>query len=472
MTNGRSREQPHEWAERRVVDHEFELGDHQSRIEEIEDRLRQVFPTPNTQTGGAQRMLLEVPRPASILAIGARGQQTTDGRPVGPGGFGLATEENLGVRVRGRTCVSTDGLTIVHGIDSMRLLTHADLGVGATGPLRIGTNEGGVEITAGSVQTINPAFTVVPSQPIPAAPTVDTATPRSGTETAVHVWDGIWAGLRTTAWAFQQWQMRGTSVSAPSIAPQVARIGRTILSGLSAWRARLAGAIAAAEITSPGEMAAILGPSVQIHAAGGVNITARGGAEMFGGTKASCSSPVKAELRGGVSAAVYSPVQASCYGVAGAKLKSEGVAEVSGRYVVAKGSYCEMQGRTSAALTSAGDVAVIALEKALIDAPRTVVKADHFFVGANRTAEICAQEVMTRAERTNYVHSDQEVRVEAGRKIDLKVEQAHVKVFGNRIEVDPGGRSALHVERGALSYGTVLRITASGTTIRNRCNLG
>ena len=56
-----------------VVAHEFELADHTSRLDELEDRLSTSFPTPDTPSGGAQRFRFGVPSPATVLTLGARG---------------------------------------------------------------------------------------------------------------------------------------------------------------------------------------------------------------------------------------------------------------------------------------------------------------------------------------------------------------------------------------------------------------
>ncbi len=460
-----------------VLDHEHELLDHQSRIDHLEDRLEQVFPIANTPAGATQRFLLEVPHPRTVFAMGAIGNDTDYSRAVGPGGFGLETTQSLGVHVGTRTCIDTDGLTVVHSGGAVRLLTRTDFGLASSGALCIGTNEGPIEISAGSVVVPDPDFTVVPSRSIPEAPpTVDTATPRSGVETAESVWDSVWYGARNAAWGFQRWQARGGTVSAPSIAPRAARITRSVLSSLSAWRAAIQAAIGVVEAAASrlGADTAVFGPSsVRIHADGGVRIGTPAAAEMFGGVKVGCSSPVKAELRGGVSAAVYSMVSASCYGVAGAKLKSEGVAEVSGRYVVAKGSYCDIQARTSAGLTSAGDATVQAARQVMLHAPVVCLTADHFVVGVNETADIRSQQdVVSHAGRTNTVKSDQRLELEGGQEAELKVNRTRVKLRNDNIELAPGAGDKLTVDRHSFSYGNIIRSARSGTTIRGRCNLG
>ncbi|MBX3275795.1 MAG: hypothetical protein KF729_36395 [Sandaracinaceae bacterium] len=457
-----------------MVDHEFELGDHQSRIEEIEDRLRQVFPAPNTQTGGAQRAILEVQRPYSVLAIGARGLLATEGRPIGPGGVGIETEEHLGVHVRGHACIDAEGLTIVHSSDPMHLLTQSTLSLASVDALRVGTNLGDIEISAGSVQPRDPHFTVAPSTPIDPMPEIDTATPRTLSERIESGWDSVWHTCRLGATAFQRYEERRTGrVSPPSIAPTVVRLTRSVLSRVSVLRAAASVAAHAVELALDAVAAEVEGPRVRIHGDGGVHIATPGGADMFGGTKVSCSSPGKAELRGGLSAAVYSPVSASCYGVAGAKLKSEAVAEVSARYVVAKGTWCEMQSRTATGLTSAGDVTVQADRNVTMEAPTIAVQADQFHLGANDVVQIASDtNVITYAHRTNTIRSDEDVQIEAERSIEQTVSRTHLKIRNETIEMTPGAGDKLTVARHSLTYGNIIRSARNGTTIRGRCNLG
>ncbi len=471
MTNGR--EQPHEWAEREVIDHEVELDEHQSRLEELEDRLNRALPVADTPRGGAQRAFFEVPTPASVFAIGARGMQAASGRPVGPGGFGLETEANLGAHVGGSTCIDTDGLTIVHSVGPARWLTQADLGIASIGPLRIGTRDGDVEISAGSVPAPDPAFTVIPSQPIPRPPNVDTEAPRSATERVRHGWTSLWHTARQIAWLFEKGAAASTVTTAPSHAPRAMRAVQARLRDLASLHQVFATAWAVAEgLSMVFDEEPLQGPEVRIHGDGGVTIETRGHAEMYGHLKSACTSPIKAEVRGGVSAGVYSAGQASCFGMLGAKLKSEGVAEVSARFVAVKATHAELQGRRAVAITSGSHVLVDAFDYVHVEAPDITMACDHVEVGANRSASIAAERVSTHATQTNTVKSDRGVQVEAGRQIELKVDRVSMRVQNDRVVVNPGGRHALRVTRGTLEYGTVVRVTSHGTTIRGHVDLG
>src|SRR5262245_11374733 len=123
-----------DYAEELVLEHEAELEDQQSRLEQLEDRLEAVLPIANTPQGAAKRLVLEVPTARTVFSIGARGAQ----RPIGAGGFAFETDKSLAAHVGLGTCVDTDGLTIVHSGGAARILTQSDFGLAASGPLRIG----------------------------------------------------------------------------------------------------------------------------------------------------------------------------------------------------------------------------------------------------------------------------------------------------------------------------------------------
>lgn len=459
-----------------VADHERELLDQQSRLDLLEDRLNAALPIANTPQGGAQRFMLEVPLPRTVFSVGAVGKNTSYSRAIGPGGFGLETAESLGVHVEGGTCIDTDGLTVVHSGGPARLFTQADLGIASAGPIRVGTQEGSIEITAGWVSAPDPEFTVVPSMPIPKGESlaVDTASPRSAISRDRTGWDRVWKTLRGAAKIFGNIEAWGSTVGS-SIAPKSVQKAQKVLSHLSTWRslATTAWSVASEAGSVLGADSPFHGPNkVRIHADDGVDITTPAKASIFGERSVSCSSPLSAELRGGFSAGVYSPVSASCYGVGEAKLKSEGIAEVSGRYVIVKGHYCEVQSQKAAAFTAGGDIAIKSLAHTLLEGKSITANTDELLIGANELAELRSDVVFTGAERTNTVKSSQDVVVEAGKKVDIKVEDAHVEVHPDRVAIKPGGTNVLNVQRGAMSYGNILRVTESRTTIRGECSFG
>lgn len=464
------------------IDDAAELAEHEGRLDQIEDRLSTTFPTPDTKAGAAQRFRFEVPTPASVWTLGARGSAASEGSAIGPGGFAVRTVENLAAEILTDTIIDTAGATTVHSDGAARLLSLEDLGLSGRSGVFVGTVDGDIDLTAGHVAHTDPAFTVAPSMDVPDPTDVDTAGPRASTEGAMAIWDPIWTGItygmigRTLLRWFAGWVDPPGGRSPPSIEPHAGSIIQTSMTVLGMLRkavepaveAALAAAEPAYEDSESDEA------KVHVHGAGGVRVTSPEKTRMFGQKGAKVDSPMGATLAGGLSAAVKSPIVAKVFGGMMAALQSEGVVKVDGRLAVMSGDYAEVKGKEAASLTSANHSTVASGHHVALDAP-TVAIGGSSYVDASS------------GERTR-VSSRLAVELDAGERIQSTVEQAQVTLEregvsvahqsakvdvsdSDGIRLDPGGGMHLTIDREGMRA-RMLRFTRGEVTLRGRINLG
>ncbi|MCA9607920.1 MAG: hypothetical protein KC619_20060 [Myxococcales bacterium] len=457
-----------------------ELGEHESRLDELEDRLSATFPAPDTQAGAAQRFRFEVPTPSTVFTLGARGSSTSDGQAIGPGGVAFRTVESLAAEIRLNAILDVAGVTTFHSDGGARLLTLADLGLSGDTGVRVGTQTGDVELTAGHVGHPDPSFTVVPSMDVPPPAEVDTAGPRSATESSRGVWDAVWTGIKVadTAQSVYEWFTSfvdpPVGYSPPSIEPHAARVIQGALVALSVFRGMVVpaieAAVSAAEAAQGGESSE---PMVRVHGAGGVEVSSPEKVRLFGIGGAKLDSPSSASVAGGLSAKLESPTKAQVYGGLMAALKSEVVAKVSARFALLSGEYAEVKGKEAAAVSSNKDTTIAGGQNVVIDSRCVAVGGTYVHASSH---------VETK------VSSSQSVKIEGGRQVESKVENAKVTVdpggvciehLGAKIDVnddggiriDPGGGMHLRIDRTGMRS-RLLRFTRGEMTLRGRVNLG
>ena len=460
-----------------------ELLEHRPRFGGSSGDLTTTYPTADTPVGPAQRVRIAIPTPSSVMTLGARGLGTSEGKPLGPGGFALRTVENLAAEIHGHTILDTDGFTTIHSDGAARFLSMTDLGLSGREGVYVGTISGDIDLTAGHVSHGDPEFTVAPSMEVPPATDIDTASPRGVVERSRSIWNAIWAGLAVQAGGSGMWGMFASWIdppggrSSPSVEPHASRTIQKCMNALAFLRGAVVPAIeAAAAAAAPSyEDTESSESKVNLHGAGGVYVTTPQKASVFGAMGVAVDSPIKAYLRGGLNASVKSPIEAKLYGGMLAAIKSEGVAKVSGRYASMSGEYAEVRGKQAAGLTSEQHTAISSLDVVAIDGTSVAI-------GGSLAVDASAGDRLELSSRRN-------VQITGGQRLQAKVERseltleadgaslangaAKVDVSGdNGIRLDPGGGMYLQVDNGNLRVGAVARIRRGEVTLRGRCNLG
>ncbi len=419
--------------------HEFQIAEQRDRLARVEQALAR----PATALGGAQRLLLHVPAPASLLTLGAPGAAGAESKPLGPAGIALRTIENLGAEIQGDTILDTTGRTIVHSGGEGRLLTGSDLGLASNQHVRVGSGAGNIEITAGEAGFADPSFTVMPARAVPPAPEVDTGAPRRGTETFKAAWGTVWTGIKMASNARQMVSGLVSGASPPSIAPQAARILQTADRVIQGLRTAFEIAMHAAEALDQdgGDEGGGSDPEVKIHGAGGVTVTTPKAVSAFGALGVKLSTPNKAAVAGGVSAALESGCHAKVFGVMGAALKSDGFVKVTAPYVGISGDYAELKSARGSALTSLGEVSIKANVAVAMDAPQVAVAADNLQLAGNHVAELRSEVVTVNATRRVDVRASERVDVQADQALELRVSGSRIEADGSSIKLRQGGFS-------------------------------
>ena len=446
---------------------EFELADHQSRLDDLEDRLNVVYPTPDTPSGGAQRVRIDVPVPWSVLTVGAQGTAASDGHAIGPGGFGLRTDEHLGLQIKGRTCLDTDGLTIVHAKEPLRFLSQAAVGVAAKAGVQVGTDEGDVEITAGQVAATDPAFTVVPSMAIPDDPGVNTGSPRRTTEGQASSLSGLWTGLSAAA-AVRTWSSFISSasltsgVAAGTLSARVAAVASVVRTAVTTFTAAEAAAHGAAMLFDIREPPSTDDPKVKIHGAGGVSITTPSKVSAFG-ESVSLAARTAASLKAAWYVSIKSAGYASLYGGAAASVAAEGPAGVKSYAGAAtlSGKYADVSAKQTAAVRSDGVTMLSAKESLSMESPRVAIGATEVSMSGAEHIEVEGDVVLTWARRQNHVMSDETVRVTANEKIEVHVEGQGVEAERQKITLDAGGSIPLEITPNSIRASSKFHLTDS-----------
>lgn len=448
------------------------------RLDELEDGLRLEYPTAETPGGGAQRLRLEVPTPWSLMTIGARGTGASDGRAVGPGGFALMTVESFGAEIQGNTCIDTDGLTIVHSIGAARVLTQENLGVASSAAMRLGTTEGHIELTAGEVPVHDPAFKVIPSMAVPAAPDVDTATPRGPTESAKSAAGAIWDGLEV-AGGINTWlgfvldgMPLSSGVAAGTLLARVAGVINLFRTGVAMINAGVAAAAAVSDVSSM-DRERSSAPAVKLHGAGGVKLTSPEGISAFG-NELSLTARQTASLKASAKVSIKSAGYASFYGGLVTSISSEGPATLKSTLNAAtvSGKYADVSGKDTAVVRSKKLVGVIAGQKFALESP-TVVMGGGEYVGVSSgdMVQLEAPFVHSAARRQNTVSSTQKVVVKGDREVQLESGSAKMTVKDGEFRIDPGAGKTLIVDRQSLRFLT-FRVEGSRTRIRGPVDIG
>lgn len=453
-------------------------NDVEQRLDDLEEGLRVEYPTPETPGGGAQRLRLEVPEPWSLMTIGARGIGASDGRAVGPGGFGLMTTESLGAEIHGSTCIDTDGLTIAHSLGAARLLTQENLGVASSAAMRLGTTEGHIELTAGEVPVHDPAFRVIPSMAVPSAPDVDTAAPRGPTESAKSAAGAIWDGLEV-AGALNTWigfvldgMPISSGVAAGTLLGRVAGVINLFRTGVAMINASIAAAAAVYDVSSVDQERSSA-PAVKLHGAGGVKLTSPQAISAFG-NELSLTARQTASLKAAAKVSVKSAGYASFYGGLVTSISSEGPASLKSTLNAAtvSGKYADVSAKETAVVRSNKLVGVIAKEKFALESP-TVVMGGGEYVGVSSgdMVQVEAPFVHTMARRQNTVSSTQKVVVKGDREIQLESGSAKMTIKDGEFRIDPGAGKTLTVDRQSLRFLT-FRVENSRTRIRGPVDIG
>lgn len=454
-----------------------ELNEHADRLGGLEDRLRGSFPTPDTPAGAAQRIRLAVPTPESVVTIGARGTATSEGRAIGPGGIALRTVENLGIEVHGAACIDADGLTITHSLGAMRLLTQADLGIASTGAMRLGTEHGNLELTAGQVVAIDPGFTVVPDMDVPDAPEVDTAGPRSSTESTYTGQDVAWrahdAASAISTWASLHKSGLTSGVAAGTVSARTAAILNLVRAswtlGEGFWDSCVA---AAGALEARAEPADSHDPAIKLHAAGGIKLMTPSKVSIFGRNGVSVSTLWKASIKGAWEASLKSIGNAKVYGVLGVSIKSLGLVGIKGKATSVAGKLVELKADNVAAVSSKQSIVVQAKEKAGINAPDLGLGGAHVHASAENELTLHSKEVVR-------VQSDAQIEIAAAEQIDAHADQeialhvgdTRVEINGDRVRMTAGTQLELTVEPGSIGAGAVT-FRRNETVIRGRVMLG
>jgi len=473
MTNGRTDD-----AGAAMVEHEFELADHQSRVDELEDRLNVVYPAPDTPVGGAQRARLAVPSPACVLTVGARGTAASDGGPIGPGGIAMRSSENLGIEVLGSTVVDTDGLTVTHSVGAVRLLTQADVGIGAADAIRVGTDRGNVEITAGRVHAPDPGFTVVPDQDVPdGPPEVDTAGPRSDTESRYSASSIAWrvhdAASALSTWASIHKSGVTSGVAAGNVSARVAgvmggvRAGWTLCEGVwdSVWGASVAADLRPDPL-APDE------PVVKIHGGGGVKVLTPHKVSVFGATAVGLSSLHKVSIKGAWDASLKSIGNAKVYGVLAVAIKSLGAVGIKGKVVSSAGDFVEMKAKQIAAVSSKKDAILQAKEKASVNASQVSIGGGSVHVSGDDVLTLHSKDrVELEAEAQAEIAGTDSVEVRSDTEILIHAGDGRIEVDDSKVRLNAGTQLDLRVEPGSVEIGCA-SIKRNEVVIRGTVRLG
>jgi len=447
-----------------------ELDDHQHRLE----RLEQAFPTPDTPQGGAQRARIHIPTPDSLLTVGARGSNATRGRAEGPGGVSLYTVENFATEIHGATILDTDGNTIIHSGERVCLVAEAESAFSTNANLRIGTLDD-IEITAGGAGFTDPAFTVRPSMDVPDPPEVDTASPRSGTETMKSAWSGVWRAWSINAalssWAsFLNSSTEGVQGAAleRSAATALGVVRASVTLGEALWDT-LMGLGAAFDDPHSAETSE---PKIKMHAAGGISMTSPAKISAFSEDSVSIGAPYSCSLKGGWKASLSSGGNAKVFGIASATVASKGVVGVKGKVVGTKGDFIESKAKRAASLTTDGKLLLQAKDEAVLDGDKVAVAGNEVAVGAAQRVDISAKsgQVDVKGERRVRVQSPGDVLVEGDQSVQLRQGRATVAVDNDQVEMRAGSTSVI------VSSGTVsvhgLTVRQGEVRIRGRCNFG
>lgn len=453
-----------------------DLSDMQHRLDDLEDRLHVEYPVPDTCGGAAQRVRIEVPAPRSLLTVGARGNATSEGSPLGPGGIALRTVESFGAEIKGRACIDTDGLTIFHAVDSARLLTQADLGIASSAALRVGTTEGNIEITAGEVPVNDPAFTVDPSMAVPDAPEVNTASPRRPTESqktavgAMFTAIDVASALRTFHSVFKNGL--ATGVAAGTVSAQVSGLLGLLRAAVTAGEVIWDGLLAAAEfVDSDHDYSPPSDPAVKVHGAGGIALTTPEKVSIFAGNAISLGSPHKISIAGGWKATLKSAGNAKLYGVLSTTVQSEGAVGIKGRVVSVSGDYAELKADQTIAVVSKGGALVQAKTKLAVNAPDTAIGATNLYLSARDELRCEADFIVADAKTQHNVWSGQkvslnaphvEIQTQGGMKLDIRERTA---------TFDSGGATRLVIDPERCQVFGV-RVERSRTRIRGNVDLG
>lgn len=454
-----------------------ELNEHADRLGDLEDRLRGSFPTPDTPVGAAQRIRFAVPTPESVVTIGARGSATSEGRAIGPGGVALRTVENLGVEVHGAACIDIDGLTITHSLGSMRLLTQADLGIASAGAMRLGTDQGNLELTAGHVGAQDPRFSVVPDMDVPDAPEVDTAGPRSSTESTYTGQDVAWrahdAASAISTWASLHKSGLTSGVAAGTVSARTAAILSLVRAswtlGEGFWDSCVAAASAFAARAEPADSD---DPAIKLHGAGGIKLTTPSKVSLFGRNGVSLSTLWKASIKGGWEASLKSIGNTNVYGVLGVSIKSLGLVGIKGKAASVAGKLVELKADNVAAVSSKQAVVVQAKEKAGINAPELALGGASVHASAENELTLHSKEVVR-------VQSDAHIEIAATDRIDAHADQemalhvgdTRVDISSDRVRMTAGTQLDLRIEPGSIVAGSVT-VRRNETVVRGRVSLG
>ncbi len=432
----------------------------QSQIDRLDDNIHVEYPAADTPIGGAQRVRIEVPEPWSVLTVGAQGWNATDGVPIGPGGIALGTSANFGAQITGRSCFNSYGVTIVHSTESMRLLTQTDLGIASDLELRLGSRSRNVEITAGGVTPFNPRFSVSPPTEVPDAPDVDTASPRSTTESARETAAKIWLAVdtvsaaRTVASFLRDFKKVGAGIADGSWATRVSELINLCKNFYSVRDAGLAAAIAAADAR-----AGMIGidrnesesPKVKVHGEGGVDLTSPTAVQAFA-KQISFLGSKTASLGGITKVSVKSMGLAGVYGALMASLSSEGPVAVksSASTAVLAGKCAEVSGKEIATLKSDSKVAVSAGQELGLVAKETAVAGEAYLgLSSSELIQAEAPRIESLARREQTVSSGQTVLIKAGQRVTV----------GRADEGSNSLTTGMQIESGKITFDTGTRHT-------------
>ena len=449
-----------------------ELADHQHRLE----RLEQVFPTPETPRGGAQRARLHVPTPDSLLTVGAAGHATSEGRAEGPGGVALHTVENLGAQIQGSTILDTDGNTILHTGEEARVLAEADAAISSNANVRVGSIED-VEITAGGVGFTDPAFTVRPAMAVPSPPEVNTARSRDSIRSVKNAWTYTWKAWSIKS-ALSSWL---DFMASPTEGVQEASTERNTARVLGFVRSTMTlgeglwGTLTAlgAAFEDPNALDHTdSGPQMKLHAVGGMTLSSSGKISAFSEDSVSVGAPINLSLKAGSSASMSAGGNAKIFGIASATLQSEGVVGIKGKVVGTGGDYIEMKAKQGAFLKSEGAALVEAKGKAALDGDQVAVAGNTVDIGGKDRVEVTAKVglVDVKGEQRVRVRSPNDVIVQGDRSVQLRQGRATLAVDNDQIELRAGSTTAI-LTSSDFSVHRV-RIRSGETTIRGRVNLG
>ncbi|MBZ0121519.1 MAG: hypothetical protein K8H88_31275, partial [Sandaracinaceae bacterium] len=391
-------------------------------------------------------------------------------------------------QILGSTIVDTDGLTIVHAGQAMRLVTQADLGIAASQALRAGTDSGNVEITAGEVSANDPAFTVVPDMDVPAAPVVDTSGPRQATESAKTVAGALWdalemvSGIRTWA-SFIAERRLSSGVAQGTLFATVGGVVdlvRTAFTVVETGHAAAVAAVAAMDLAGV-DAHASGAPQVKIHGAGGVTLTSPEAVSLFAEDKVSITARSSASLKAARKVSVKSAGYTALYGALATSVSSEGPATLKSKGGCASlsGVYAEVSGKQVVAVHSGGALLVSGKERLSVESAELAVAAREVSVWGSRAANLAGGDHvhLTAGNEVKLAVGSQpsaesaELRLRA-REASLSADQARIELSSDGIKLKPGGGVQVEIKRGETRVGSALRVTSSSTTIRGNVNLG